>query len=466
MNEAFWTDGERTLYHGDCLAVLPGIEAESVSLVCTDPPYGVQFMGKAWDRALPDPEIWFECLRLLKPGGFLFSFMTPRTDCFARFCIQVEDAGFDCSYYPITWLYLTGFQKGHDLSKAADRAAGAEREVVGVRPGHENFAGTDRWQPPMEGSGGFDRPWMQDPEAMERYHQATAPSTPLAQRLDGWKAGRQVLKPAHETIVVAQKPLSEKTFLANVVAHGTGGMNTGECAVPFEDGGPAGVWGAKQNKEPGSSGHTMQPGWQEGFRTTQGSGRHPANVAVTGGALGERSKYFDIDKWADEHVTWTEESAAVYCPKAAKREKNLGLEGMDEAPRDHHVTRKRPKCRKCGKWGRGWHHDRPNSVCVCDEPDFEELPPYSVANRHPTCKPLALIAWLLRLGNPEGGTVLDPFAGSGTTLVAAKTLGMRAIGIELNETEDEPYCTIAQKRTEAAEAPKPEAQLTLQEVAG
>lgn len=447
MNEAFWTDGERTLIHGDCLAVLPGIEAGSVSLVCTDPPYGVQFMGKAWDRVLPDPAIWRECLRVRKPGGFLFSFMTPRTDCFARFCIQVEDAGFDCSYYPITWLYLTGFPKGHDLSKAADRAAGAERPILGERHRSDDFTGhkrTQAWDPTDSGYGSIARGMAP----------VTEPQTPLAQGLDGWKAGRQVLKPAHETIVVAQKPLSEKTFLANVVAHGTGGMNTGECAVPFESDEDQeyvrdGI--AQYAKHTGGTEQSNLAGgplvkFHDSTRYNCGAtGRHPANVAVTGGALGERTKYFDIDKWAEEHVTWTEESAAVYCPKAGKAENERGLEGMPKGNRPLAISQ--------------WEGQTNGSGEVMGRSAPQRNP-------HPTCKPLALIAWLLTLGNPPGGTVLDPFAGSGTTLVAAKALGMRAIGIELNETEEEPYCTIAQKRTEAAEAPKPEAQLTLQEVAG
>ena len=420
VNEPFWTDGERTIHHGDCLDLMRGMEAESVSLCLTDPPYGVQFMGKAWDRALPDPAIWSECLRLLKPGGFLFAFMTPRTDCFARFCVQVEDAGFDCSYYPIQWVYLSGFPKGHDLSKAADKEAGSEREVVGSNP---NARPESQVGYSLDGiARNFDA----------TYGPLTAPSTPLAQRLDGWKAGRQVLKPAHETILVAQKPLAEKTFLANVKAHGTGGMNTGAAAVPFE--GEEDFAGADTSKWAGRNysqgGDTPWLPIQD-IGTVSPAGRHPANVAVTDAALGPRTKYFDVDAWAAEHVTFTDESVIAYCPKAGKAEKNAGLDMLPD------------------RRSRKWRDDKGMRLTGSGNPRRE----VDKCN-HPTCKPLALISWLLTLGLPTGGLALDPFMGSGTTLVAAKALGMRATGIELNETEDEPYCTIAAKRVEAQEEPQ------------
>ena len=431
----YWRDEKRdlTIYHGDCLGVLPGIEAESVSLCLTDPPYGVQFMGKAWDRALPDPAIWTECLRVLKPGGFLFAFMTPRTDCFARFCIQVEDAGFDCSYYPIQWIYASGFPKGTCLSKAADRAAGAEREVVGERVDCDGRLKSSR-QPRAWNQGGFHK-------EVPPQTTITAPATPLAVALDGWKAGRQVLKPAHETILVAQKPLSERNFLANVVAHGTGGMNTGACAVPFEseeDTPEAAMFpGNMGNARNAAAGYRGRDYYADngGHPYAPGAGRHPANVAVSDDALGARSKYFSVDAWQKEHVTFTDEAAIAYCPKASKAEKDKGLDALPDSP------------------GRGDIAPVPQGY---NETRRDGGPRQFLPRKcnHPTTKPLALIAWLLTLGNPPGGVVLDPFAGSGTTLVAAKALGMRAIGIELNETEDEPYCTISAKRTEAQEAPK------------
>jgi site-specific DNA-methyltransferase (adenine-specific) len=385
--EPYWTDGERTLYHGDCLGVLPTLRPETVGLVLTDPPYSISFMGRSWDRALPDLRVWQECLRVLKPGGFLFAFMAARSDCLARFIVNLEDAGFDVSYAPILWTYLSGFPKGVSLSKVADKAAGAEREVIG---------------------------------------------------LDGWFAGRQALKPAYEFCVVAQKPLSEKTFLANVVEHGVGGLNCGECAMPFEAGGgyiyPNGPQGNTFSVGAPPDGKRNEP-------CRSGAGRFPANLVVTGQALGARSKYFDLDAWQAEHVTFTEEGAVVYCPKASRAEKNTGVSGIPERQPNPNY----------GKGG----FKRPTG-----EPHREVS---ACANRHPTCKPLSLFCWLTVLGCPPGEAILDPFAGSGTGGVAAKIIGRRWIGCELMETEDEPYCTIASKRIAAVESPQP---TLFQEAAG
>jgi site-specific DNA-methyltransferase (adenine-specific) len=430
--EPYWTDGERTLYHGDCLGVLPTLRSESVGLVLTDPPYSISFMGRSWDRALPDPRVWQECLRVLKPGGFLFAFMAARSDCLARFIVNLEDAGFDVSYAPILWTYLSGFPKGVSLSKAADKAAGAEREVIG------EYAGTMPQISPRPNFG--DR--FGDEGGNNR---RTAPASPLAHRLDGWFAGRQALKPAYEFIVVAQKPLSEKTFLANVVEHGVGGMNCGECAIPFEDEGPSGVWGALQNQQPGGNGNTMQQGWQKGFRTERGQGRFPANLVVTGQALGARSKYFDLDAWQAEHVTFTEDGAVVYCPKASRAEKERGLETVAETDFAGYETPRKGRTQVNGEWVN------------------TETRQFKARCSHPTCKPLSLLCWLTVLGCPPGEAILDPFAGSGTGGVAAKIIGRRWIGCELMETEDEPYCTIASKRIAAVESPQP---TLFQEAAG
>jgi len=338
MIDPYWadTDADLTLYHGDSVDVLPGLPDDSVSLICTDPPYGVDLMGKAWDKALPDPTVWAECLRVLKPGGFMFAFMTPRLDCLWRFGSQGEGVGFDVGHYLFEWVYADGFPKGRDLP-------------------------------------------------------------------DGRKGGRQSMKPAHEAIVVAQKHRAEKTIAANVEKHGTGGLYVDGCMIPFPgDGTPesdGGGWGWEASEGPGFNG-----GWNADHQTTANpKGRHPANLAVTDQALGRRSKYYDVDRWAREHVVFTECGALAYCPKAATSEKDAGTDG----------------------------------------------------NPHPSVKPLALVSWLLTLGTPDGGLVLDPFAGTGTTLVAAKALGIRAVGVELNDTPAEPFCTIARQRIEAQDPPAP-----------
>lgn len=437
----YWTDGERVLYHGDCLGVLPSVDAESAHLVCTDPPYALSFMGKQWDRALPDPRVWSECLRILKPGGFAFVFMTPRGDSLWRTFRDLEEAGFDVGFSPIFWVYLSGFPKGLDVSAAIDRAAGAEREVVGrYDRGEECFGySTSRvetgYRPNITRSSG----------------DITAPSTPLAAEWDGWRAGRQTLKPATECVIVAQKPRSEKTWMANVVKHGTGALNVRGTAVPFPNGVPesdGGGWGWQQADCEKTAMFGRQPR-KEDFRTQPGLGRYPANVACSDEALGARSKYFSVDAWMKQHfpawwaqdpVTWTEDGASVYCPKAAKAEKEAGLDRSAM----HHQNE---------VWNAGGRNKGAKSAATC--------------NPHPTCKPLALVAWLLTLGCQVGGTVVDPFAGTGTSGIAAKMLGLPWVGIELMQTADEPYCEIAKRRVEAAEYEEPQArQLTLEDVAG
>ncbi len=195
----------------EVLEALPGMPDCSFDACFCDPPYGISFMGKGWDHGVPAKEVWAEVFRVLKPGAFLLAFGSSRTS--HRLTCAIEDAGFEIRD-SIVWVYATGFPKSHNISKALDKAAGAEREVVGIKPGHEGFANrgnlssVQSLQGTLGGEGGFARPWMNDPEKVEAYHHATAPATPLAQLWDGYGTA---LKPAHEIIVRAQKPLTEQT---------------------------------------------------------------------------------------------------------------------------------------------------------------------------------------------------------------------------------------------------------------
>jgi DNA modification methylase len=173
-----------TLLPGDCLAVLPSFVGNSLDSCVTDPPYGLSFMGKAWDRGVPGAEFWKHVLRVLKPGAHLLAFGGTRT--YHRMACAIEDAGFelrDC----IQWIYGSGFPKSLNVSKAIDEAAGAERRVIGKRP-----------------------------------------ATDAAREWQGWGTA---LKPACEMIVLARKPLSERTVVANVLRWGTGALNIDGCRV-------------------------------------------------------------------------------------------------------------------------------------------------------------------------------------------------------------------------------------------
>lgn len=174
---------------GDCIEQMRGFEADSIDAIVTDPPYALSFMGKAWDTAgvAFDPATWTEALRVLKPGGHLLAFGGTRT--YHRLTCAIEDAGFevrDC----LAWLYGSGFPKSLDVSKAIDKAAGAEREVVGTRRQRANSPDSGV---PMNAS-------------VAEVEPITAPATPEAAQWQGWGTA---LKPAWESIIWAQKPSGE-----------------------------------------------------------------------------------------------------------------------------------------------------------------------------------------------------------------------------------------------------------------
>ena len=196
MTPYFEADGV-TLYHGDCLDVMRGMAADSVDAIVTDPPYGLSFMGKNWDKGVPGEAFWVEALRVAKPGAHLLAFGGTRT--FHRLAVAIEDSGWeirDC----VMWVYGSGFPKSLDVSKAIDRAAGAEREVVGQKvyaDGKIRTAGVNNTM-----HEGWQRPWrVEDPQRGERL---TAPATPESAQWSGWGTA---LKPAQETVILARKPL-------------------------------------------------------------------------------------------------------------------------------------------------------------------------------------------------------------------------------------------------------------------
>jgi len=190
------------LIHGDCLEVLRSMPDCSVDAVVTDPPYGLSFMGKKWDYDVPSVEVWAECLRVLKPGGHLLAFAGTRTQ--HRMAVRIEDAGFEIRDM-IAWVYGSGFPKSLDVSKAIDKAAGADREVVS-RQLHRKRSSVGGIMNTVE---------------VPRYNTVTAPATDAAKQWQGWGTA---LKPALEPITVARKPLIG-TVAENVLQHGTRAIN-------------------------------------------------------------------------------------------------------------------------------------------------------------------------------------------------------------------------------------------------
>jgi site-specific DNA-methyltransferase (adenine-specific) len=255
-----------TIYEGDCLQSLRAMPGESVHCVVTDPPYGLSFMGKRWDYDVPAVEVWQECLRVLKPGGHLLAFAGTRTQ--HRMAVRIEDAGFEIRDM-IAWVYGSGFPKSLDVSKAIDKAAGAEREVIGTGKRSQNQ------------SEGWDRPWKKEQMAeiggsgMAKYN-ITAPATPEARQWQGWGTA---LKPSLEPITVARKPLCG-TVAENVLQHGTGGLNVDGCRVETT----VETWPVSRSFRAGiSSGYTEGIDKGETQSTSKApAGRWPANLIHDG----------------------------------------------------------------------------------------------------------------------------------------------------------------------------------------
>jgi len=192
---------------GDCLDKLRELPDDSIDLIVTDPPYGIKFLAKAWDLAVPSVDIWKECLRVLKPGAFAFIMSSPRQDVLCQMIINLRDAGFSLDFTSMTWVYASGMPKAINMSKAIDRHFGCEREVVGFdeskyRPNRKSEKdGADRVL-----AGGY---------SSDNGATITKPHHPIAERVDGAYSFHP--KPAMEFIIVAQKPISEKTLIEHTI---------------------------------------------------------------------------------------------------------------------------------------------------------------------------------------------------------------------------------------------------------
>lgn len=429
MTAPHYVDDAVTLYHGDCVEVLAELPEASVDAVVTDPPYGISFMGRQWDQpgqfgsargdgrprgghansrgahdamaagsydlspaAMLNFQRWCtewatECLRVLKPGGHLVAFGGSRT--WHRLAAAIEDAGFEMRD-SIAWLYGSGFPKSLDVSKAIDKAAGAQREVLGQHP-----------SPAANKPGGaalnMSAVGMPDTAVI------TAPATASAKQWQGWGTA---LKPSFEPIVVARKPLSG-TVAANVLEHGTGALNIDGCRIetsgrPLRVGDykktNSSVWGGQEDD-------TLKGGSKAAGSTD--AGRWPTNVVLDehqAGVLDQQSGV--LKSGANPTRRGGDKFRNAYGDFAGQTE-CVAHRGADEggASRFFPVFRYEAKA--------------PSS----ERPTVD-------GTAHPTVKPLDLMRWLVRLVTPPGGLVLEPFAGSGTTAEACIHEHMRCIAIE------------------------------------
>ena len=383
------------IIHGDCFDVLKDIPDNSIDLILTDPPYGLKFMGKDWDHGVPSVQFWEQALRVAKPGTHLMAFGGTRA--FHRLAVAIEDAGWEIRD-TLMWVYGYGFPKSLDVSKAIDKAAGAEREVVGKS---SRCVGPSQFG--VNGIGTFKEVNWADSNNI------TAPATPEAQLWEGWGTA---LKPAWEPIILARKPLIG-TVAENVLKYGTGAINVDECRVKTDE--KIKCTNGSKNEVYGNFSYIAGQAWELDHK-----GRWPANLIhdgsdevvglfpdskSDGGRKGEIGKRCYLK---------SAKSNALSGPQGGK-----GIGGdlfWDDERQDFYslgIVR-----RDSGSAARFFY---------CAKASRKER---GEGNTHPTVKPLALIKYLITLGLPPGGTVLDPFCGSGTTALACKELGRNYICIE------------------------------------
>lgn len=495
----YYADKWRAIYHGDCREILGGVTG--VSAVVTDPPYELGFMGKSWDSRGVSflPVTWSVIRSACLPGVPLLSFGGTRTQ--HRIACAIEDAGWEIRDM-ICWTYGSGFPKSLDIGKAIDKRGGGIDEVwksfrqwlreqleqSGIKQGFINdllgnqMSGhyfsesqptiptwvnynklkgllnlSDEWDgwvkernpmweeaerevigrhPSPAGSKGNTFPLGQECNI-------TVPATPEAQLWNGYGTA---LKPAYEPIILAMNPL-DKTFANNALVHGVAGLNIGECRVPLggEDsplGSAKRVFASNQYTEVKVYGDN---------KTTPPTGRFPANFLHDGSdevlELFPQSKGQQGDvrgtepsHTGDENThcygeygrvpaakRWDNNGSAArffYCAKASRSERDAGLEGMADSV------------------GGGMKGTEDKTLLTGSGNIRNNI----MKNNHPTVKPLALMTYLCKLVRmPEHNLILDPFCGSGTTLLACGNLNIRSIGID----SDEKSCEIAAARCAA-----------------
>lgn len=462
---------------GDAFEVLQSFPDNSIDCVVTDPPYGIGFMGKEWDKALPPQEVFQQVFRVLKPGALAFVMSSPRQDVLWRMLSMLEGCGFQLRQSFVSWIYKSGFPKAYDVSKGIDKKLRRDYVRVAKRLGiipkslaswgdwtiREHTPSDKYWEQfkrviPKEDWQKIEREVIgQNPNAVASVQNLygykmngvaiSKPSSVLAKKWQGWKS-MAGLKPALECILMVNKPLGEKTIVDNVLKHGVGTINVDGCRIPidrrkereYDTENKSGLTGSDKGLY-FATGQPRQDNWLK-------KGRFPANLLVSDKALdtgkitrrtyikkeyqqnrsgdflsklghsgsqgyndiGDQSRFFDLDAWARHH-------GFLDVVKASKQERDKGLT---------HIQGTIPK--RYGEF-KGTPEHAPNR----QNPQ---------KNIHPTVKPVKLMAYLIELGCPQDGVVLDPFVGSGTTCIAAHQLGRKWIGIEINED----YVKIAKHR--------------------
>lgn len=395
-------NGKVVLLGGDCLEVLDTLSDNSVDSVVTDAPYHLAsivkrfgkegsapakfgtdgayarassgFMNKEWDGGdiAFRPETWAKMLRVLKPGGYLLAFGASRN--FHRMAVAIEDGGFEIRD-TVMWLYGTGFPKSHDIEKAINKIDGVEFEET-------NASGVGFMGP--EGPGGYN---------VTKHHLKQKGKS--SERAAKWKGFGTALKPAYEPVIMARKMIEEKSIAENVLKHGTGCINIDGCRIDIHEGddprlGGNGDWSGDKLGYHGSDNDARHP--------SSPLGRFPANVMHDG----------------------SEEVVAAFPDSKGAQGAVRGTEAPKQGTAVYGDYGKRPPQEPRGDQGSAARFFYSSKANGADR----------LASKHPTVKPLDLMRYLVRMVTPPGGTVLDPFAGTGSTGEAALKEGMKAILIE------------------------------------
>jgi len=490
----YYQDNLPTIYHGDCLKGMRELPDKSIDCMVTDPPYGLSFMSKDWDKAVPSVEIWKECLRVLKPGAFAFVMCAPRQDCLGKMICNLSDAGFEMGFTSLYHTYASGFPKAQDVSLTIDKQEC--RRQLEVKLGRKAtkdemekawkgfrtesykvpiaYPDSNCWSIPNRNSRGndigFTTQGMGNRKDMDGKGNIikTLPATPQAQALDGSYAGFQP-KPAVEIILVCMKPLSEKTYVDQALKNQKGITWLDDGRIPCN-------WATDPTKRGWQGGNSGAATFQDYTRKVDGakplpnqSGRFPANLLVSGNILDDGRERtsgqllthhrrsgasnlgdtFRIRDRTGEEANFGGDSGTfsryfsldqwaqrtfpfLVVPKASGSEKDKGCEELYwEKITIGHLRIERSRWEELGEEEARIYNQTGKHISLRTQ-----------GNIHPTAKPLKLMSYLITLGSREGDTVLDPFVGSGTTCLAAKILNRKSIGFEV----DEGYCEIASKR--------------------
>lgn len=420
-----------TLIQGDCLKAMKELPDNSVDACVTDPPYCLSsqrvyskvkalteikgegklrenmekntaygsivrgFMGKTWDNEVAfRVDLWQEVLRVLKPGAHLLSFGGSRT--YHRMACAIEDAGFEIRDM-INWIYGSGFPKSLNIGKAIDKLQGNERKVLGVNPNARDGGG--------------------NVQIIQKHKDDI-----LTKGFSEWEGWGTALKPAHEPIVLARKPL-EGTVVENVLKHGVGGLNIDGCRIGMEivsvHNAPKGTFAGgepnrgsdissyrnHQGRFPANLIHDGSEEVVELFPNSEVSGSAKLGKPHTGGHL----TGFIGNEIQTSNLSPNDSGSAArffYCAKANSNERNMMCEFLGD------------------NVGGGL-----NATVPVDSRTGQIT---IQKNNHPTVKPIDLMKYLVKMVTKEGQTVLDPFLGSGTTMIACKELRRNCIGIEMN----------------------------------